>query len=42
MTQNRLTRLIAAGAVGLAGLGAALAIPVTSASAATTLSLIHI
>ncbi len=36
MTQNRLTRLIAAGAVGLAGLGAALAIPVTSASAATT------
>jgi hypothetical protein len=35
MTQHRLTRMIAAGAVGLAGLGA-LAIPVVSASAATT------
>ena len=36
MSQNRLTHLIAAGAVSLAGLGAALAIPVVSASAATT------
>ena len=36
MTQNRLTRLIAAGAVGLAGLGTALTIPVASASAAAT------
>ena len=35
MSNHRLTRAIAAGAVGIAGLGAAIAVPVATAGAAT-------